>query len=672
MCTESDSVDQRSRTIRAGPLVELTGDEFLGFSVTVSWAYAARRIFAALSCFAFLSTALPVAAQTGSSDSTIPPQNQPRQDNEPEERRSSRTDETGRSDNQDERSSVFSPIRLTDGVSQLGQGSESARRNLMPDLRRPADPGEFEKWVNEITGRKIKRFGADLLVDPARDYAVPSTTTIPPDYALNIGDTVAIAITGSLEGSVTREIDRNGEIFLPNIGSISLLGVRYRDLQQRIADAIGRQYRGYDVTVSIEKLRGIRVYVTGFANNPGAFTVTSLSTLVNAVLAAGGPSGGGSFRSIKLIRNGRELASYDLYELLRKGDRSRDPLLQNEDVLFIPPVGQQAAVIGSVNEEAIYETLPGESLADLLRLAGGPTNLADQARLILYSQRDQDTVGSREIAIADARGMRAAPGDIIQVLPQGTLVRPLDRQQVVVRLEGEVLQPGNYFVSPGTRLAAVLERAGGLSPRAYVYGTRLYRESVRAQQRRGYVEALDQMEMELAAAPLAAAQVGDTSERQSQLTAARSFLDRLREKEPDGRLVLELTPSSTDLPVDMMLENNDRIIVPPRVETVGVVGAVYRPASFLLSRGRPISIRDYVEKAGGMIRGADRGNVFVVRANGSVLTRKQGALRASAWAGDTIFVPIKTQSSSLFAKLRDIATLIGQFGLTAAALAAIQ
>ena len=219
---------------------------------------------------------------------------------------------------------------------------------------------------------------------------------------------------------------------------------------------------------------------TVFANNPGAYSVTSLSTLVNAVLAAGGPSSGGSFRSVKLYRNGAEVADFDLYELLRKGDRSLDPLVQNEDVLFIPPVGRQVAVIGSVNEEAIYEARPGESLADVLALAGGVTSLADPSRLILYRIGDQDTVGSRQIdrSLAVAEGAEA--GDIIQVLPQGTLTRPLERQQAVVRIEGEVNRPGNYFVPPNTPLETVIEMAGGLTPRAYVYGTRFFRESVRS------------------------------------------------------------------------------------------------------------------------------------------------------------------------------------------------
>lgn len=539
------------------------------------------------------------------------------------------------------------------------------------NIKRPAAPGEFETWVRDVTGRRLKRYGSDLLTEGARDFAVPTQTTIPPDYALNVGDTVSISLTGSVEGSVDQEIDKDGNIFMPTVGSISLIGVRYRDLKDRIAAAIGRQYRGYDVSVSIKQLRGVRVYVTGFANNPGAYSITSLSTLVNALLAAGGPSAGGSFRSVKLYRNGAEVADFDLYQLLRKGDRSLDPLIQNEDVLFIPPVGNQVAVIGSVNEEAIYESRPGESLSDMLALAGGPTNVADQDRLILYRLSDQDTVGSRQIDRAMASAEPSRSGDIIQILPHGTLTRPLDRQQAVVRIEGEVNRPGNYYVPPNTPLAKVVEMAGGLTSRAYVYGARFFRESVRTQQRRSFLDAIDQMEVTLATAPLNGDRLMDANERQAQLVSARAFIEKMRQKEPDGRLVMDLSPSESMLPGDFAVENNDRIIIPPQVDTVGVFGAVYRPASFLLNDNKPSHVKDYVSQAGGAIRGADKANIFVVRANGSVLTRKQGAMNARVLPGDTVFVPIKTQSSSVWAKIRDISTIIFQFGLTAAAIAAI-
>lgn len=573
-------------------------------------------------------------------------------------------------------STIYEPISIASTASTTASNSPSSNNGLLDleslRLRQPLKPGEFETWAKQVTGRDLKRYGSDLLLPASRDFAAPAASTIPPDYALNIGDTISIALTGSVEGSVDVEIDRNGQIFLPQVGTITLLGVRYRDLHDRIAQAVGIKYRGYEVTVSIRRLRGVRVYVTGFASHPGAYSVNSLSTLVNAVLQAGGPSAGGSFRSVKLYRNGREVADFDLYELLRKGDRSLDPLLQNEDVLFIPAVGQQVAVIGSVNEEAIYETKPGESLAEVLKLAGGPTNVADASRVVLYRLSDQDTVGSRQIPVTETAGIPSMSGDIVQVLPQGTLARPLERQQAIVRVEGEVNKPGNYYVPPNTPLEQVIEMAGGLTPRAYVFGTRFSRDSVRAQQRTSFLEAVDQMELALAAAPLTANGLADAGERQSQLEAARAFLEQLRRKEPDGRVVLELAPGDRTLPGTLPVENNDRIVVPPRVDTVGVFGAVYRPASFLMAGAKGGRVRDYIEKAGGRMRAADRGNIFVVRANGSVLTKKRGALDAQVLAGDTIFVPVRTQSSSFLTKLRDITQVFFQLGLGVAAVNALR
>ncbi|GAA0731533.1 SLBB domain-containing protein [Sphingomonas trueperi] len=652
-------------------------------AMTKTGRHAGMRLLArSVSASALLLAPLPAFAQL------IDPNSIPRtstgDQNASDQQQSGRSGQSDRTDNSQTAttSNPYEPVAVRDPSSSNEEYGDSRRsgprlgaNGLLEldsvNLKKPAAPGEFEKWARDATGRDLKRYGSDLLVPAARDFAVPSTTTIPPDYALNVGDTVSISLTGSVEGSIDSVIDRDGRIFLPNIGAVSLIGVRYRDLKDRIAAAIGRQYRGYNVSVSIKKLAGVRVYVTGFANNPGAYSVTSLSTLVNAVLAAGGPSGGGSFRSVKLYRNGAEVADFDLYQLLRKGNRAQDPLLQNEDVLFIPAVGKQIAVIGSVNEEAIYETRPGESLADVLALAGGPTTLADPSRLVLYRQSDQDTVGSRLIDIALAGSERAEGGDIVQLLPQGSLTRPLERQQAVVRIEGEVNRPGNYYVPPNTPFEKVLEMAGGMTARAYVYGTRFYRESVRAQQRRSFREAVDQMEVTLAAAPLNADRIVDAGERQSQVAAARAFLEQLRAKEPDGRLVMDLAPTAAALPANLALENNDHIVVPPRVDTVGVFGAVYRPASFLLSYGKPLRVKDYVYQAGGAIRGADKGNIFVVRANGSVLTRSRGAMSAKVLPGDVVFVPIKSQSSSILAKIRDISTILFQFGITAAALAAI-
>jgi protein involved in polysaccharide export with SLBB domain len=545
--------------------------------------------------------------------------------------------------------------------------SISDRESLNARTKSPPPPNEFERFVLDATGKKLPRFGADLLLPSNRDYAVPATATVPPDYVMNVGDIVIISMTGSIEGSVEKEIDTNGRIFLPHVGPVQLAGVRYGDLKNTISRAIGTQYRGYAVNVGIRSLRGIRVYVTGFANNPGAYSINSLSTLSNAVLAAGGPSAGGSYRSIKLIRNDEVIREFDLYDFVLNGLKSGDAILQNQDVIQISPVGPEVAVTGSVNSEAIFEAKPGESLEQIIKYAGGTNSLADSSRLMLYRLSDFNKIGVREIGRSDASTMIARSGDIVQVLSEGTLIRPVEKQSVLVRIEGEVASPGSYYMPPNTPLEEVLQKAGGLTKRAFVFGTRFERTSVRRQQRESFNDAIQQLEVSLAAAPLTNGLNSDAAERGSQLAAAQAVLAKLRQAEPDGRVVLGIEPEASTLPGDLILENNDRIFVPPRPTTVGVFGAVYRPASFLLDPTKVTTVAEYLKRSGGPIKSGARGEIFVVRANGAVLAKRDGALKSRALPGDVIFVPVRTQSSSLWAKIREISTVIFQLGLSTAA-----
>ncbi len=168
-----------------------------------------------------------------------------------------------------------------------------------------------------------------------------------------------------------------------------------------------RQYRGFDLQVSVGRLHGITVYVTGFAATPGSYTVGSLSTLVNAVLAAGGPSSGGSFRSIQLRRDGKLVSDFDLYDLLLKGDKTGDAALQNGDVLYVAPAGEQVAVIGSVNREAIFEIAPNETLNDAVLYAGGVNTVADDTRLMVLDSLGKSDAGWQQVTAsrsADAQG----------------------------------------------------------------------------------------------------------------------------------------------------------------------------------------------------------------------------------------------------------------------------
>jgi len=582
----------------------------------------------------------------------------------------------GRGNAQDaepEQSPGFQPSRIADDPRASAGARAAAGGTLEGSATAitPPPPNEFENYVARMTGKAIPRFGADLLLPSARDFARPADATIPPDYRLNVGDVVAISLTGSAEGSVERTIDQRGKIFLPSVGEIQLAGVRQGDLKDVLMRAIGTQFRNFRVGVRTLELRGLRVFVTGYPRNPGAFSVGSLSTAFNALLQAGGPAAGGSMRSARLVRDGRQVADIDLYDILLNGDRSKDAVLENEDVIVVPPTLPQFAIWGSVQREAVFEMRGGETLADALRFAGGMSELADKSRVLVYSAYSGSNAGPRVVNAAEFATTIIRAGDIVQVLPEGSLTRPIAEQSVLVRIEGEVNKPGNYFVAPNTPLEQVVAMAGGLTNRAYPFGTQLRRSSVAGQQKRGFEEAINLFELALATAPLNADSSGDQRRQLIQAEAARATLAKLRETEPDGRLVLEVAPNATTLPGELLLENGDLVLVPPRPTSVGVFGAVYRPASFHITEAAPRRVRDYVDQAGGTLRAADKRNVFVVRANGGVLTRHDGALNATVLPGDVVFVPIKTSSRDVLAKISQLASIVFQFGLAAATVEAI-
>lgn len=525
----------------------------------------------------------------------------------------------------------------------------------------PAPPSEFEAYVAGVAGKPIPRFGANLLVPEARDFTAPATVAVPPDYRINPGDELRLGLSGSVQAALRLKVDADGRIFIPHVGAVTVAGLRYADLQATIAREVSRRYLGFTLEVTVARLRGLTIYVTGHARRPGAYTVSSLSTLVNAVLAAGGPAPGGSFRRIALRRGGALVSDFDLYDLLLRGDTRGDAALQNGDVITIAPAGDQVAVIGSVNTEAVFEIAPDETVTDAVRYAGGVSTIADATRLLVLDALDR-AGGWRQLGAAEAATRTARRGDVIRVLSDAGIARPIGTQPVLVTLAGEVARPGRYYVAPGTRLADVVAQAGGLTRDAFPYASVVTRESVKAQQRASYARAIGDMELLLRTQPLVSPRRGQVATPE----LVSSVVERMKAREPNGRLVFDLPVDAAALPGDLVLENDDAIYVPTRPITVGVFGAVPSPATFSYRPGSTIG--DVIAAAGGIGRLGDRSGVFVVRANGRVLAEKRRTLRAPALPGDLVYVPLDADRGAFWERLRDVSGALFAPALGAASL----
>ena len=503
--------------------------------------------------------------------------------------------------------STGGPVRLR----QPTQAEAADRRDDNRDNREPvaaalvvpAKPSDFEAYVRKQPGGiEIRRFGLDLIagLQPAGDVA-DYNPLVPPDYLLRAGDELVVTLWGSVDADMRLQVDRSGRISIPRVGPVMVSGVRYADLPDIISRRVALVFKNFQLSVTLGQLRGLRVYVTGFVNKPGAVTVSSLSTLAQALIRAGGPSASGSFRNIQL-RRGRELvSSFDLYDLMLKGDRAADQLLQADDVIHVGPIGTQIAVIGSVNRPAIFEIKPSETIADVLQMAGGFSAVADTRRLALERLDNTSTNRLNQLDLPASLATKLANGDLLRAFNAADVVWPIGQQNKRVRIEGEVARPGEYVLPPDSTLLDAMRAAGGPAKNAYLYATEFTRESVRVTQQQNYERALRDFETQVtSAAATRRANTGEEANALASTSAANSrLLEQLRSLKPTGRIVLQLTPISDALP-ELVLEDGDRLNIPARPTTVGVFGSVFSTGSYLHSANRTVG--DYLRLAGEFVK----------------------------------------------------------------------
>lgn len=537
---------------------------------------------------------------------------------------------------------------------------------------------EFESYVATVSGLEgIRRFGVELFhTRGTRDFEMPeadSGTVAPEDYILSPGDELTVSMWGSVDADLRLPVDNAGRIFIPRIGAISVGGMRYVDVRARIDQQVRRTFKNFELQVGIGKLRGVRVYVTGFVSRPGLYPTNSLASVTSVLFSqAGGPSASGSFRDIELRRSGKTIARIDLYELLVSGQRRADLPVQAGDIIHVGPVGRQVALIGSVNKAAIFELKPDETIGQLIEMGGGLSSVADPSRLSIESIADRNGIRVREMALGAARIVIPSSGDVIRAYSSVLAAQPFDRQNKRVRIEGEVLRPGEYIMSPGATSSDAIALAGGLTANAHIYAAEFNRESVRVSQQASFERALRDLELEFTrkGASTAARTAADAEALSMQQANTEKLLLRLRERQPTGRVVLPVEPSTVEFPL-LPLEDGDRLYIPPRPTTIGVFGSIFNSGSFVFTPGR--TVNDYLRLAGSMTTGADRESVFVIRANGSVVSAQQdrrlwtsgtGNLGEQvALAGDVIFVPEVINRQTFTQSVKDWTTVLYQLGI---------
>jgi protein involved in polysaccharide export with SLBB domain len=339
---------------------------------------------------------------------------------------------------------------------------------------RPANPyadipSLYDMYVQaSASQRPVERFGLDVFRNSINDEdVIPMDIPVGPEYVVGPGDSLSINLWGSVSQRFVRRVDREGRVPLPDTAPLLVSGKSLEEVQLDVQHALRSVFRDVSADVSVSRLRTVRVYVLGEVAEPGAYDISSLSTPLNALIAAGGITPRGSLRKLQHFRGNQMIEEVDAYELLLHGVRSDLKRLETGDTLRVPPVGPQVTIEGMVRRPAVYELLSEASLAETLELAGGvlPTAALRHIEVQRVEAHEKRTMLTLDLTSDDSQsvaqqlaGFKVQDGDQVHIFPIAAY------NEDAIYLQGHVLRPGRYSYKQGMKLTDLIASYGDLLP----------------------------------------------------------------------------------------------------------------------------------------------------------------------------------------------------------------
>ena len=308
----------------------------------------------------------------------------------------------------------------------------------------------------KLKTNQLTQFGYNFFRADASGFASLTDIPVGDEYLVGPGDRIVLQLWGSVGGVYELEVNRSGEVFLPRVGAVSVHGVAFGRLPEILRSHLAREFKDFELNVNMGKLRLMKVYVVGEVKSPGDYNVSSLSTVINALSASGGPTKNGSLRNIQIKRLGKVAEFVDLYDFFLRGDKSRDIRLQPGDTIYVPVLKKVAGIAGNVRRSAIFELKNEKTLAELLVLADGinPTAYLQRVQIVRVQSHDKKVVsdfnldprGTDKSLLQITAGIKLQNLDVVRIFPIDTILRDH------VRLEGHILRPGDYAFKEGMRV----------------------------------------------------------------------------------------------------------------------------------------------------------------------------------------------------------------------------
>jgi polysaccharide export outer membrane protein len=349
-------------------------------------------------------------------------------------------------------------VPLMEIQSQQGADKLEVRRSF-EDFMREAKP-------LEVGTSGLQQFGYDLFASEPSTFAPVTDIPVPPEYVLGPGDEIKVQLYGGQNTQLALTVDREGAVSFPQIGPISVAGLSFAQAKALLAEQIKQKMIGVSASITMGQLRSIRIFALGDVYRPGSYTVSGLATLSSALFASGGVKKIGSLRNIELKRNGRKVTTIDLYDFLLRGDTSKDVRLLPGDVVFVPTIGKTVSIAGEVIRPAIYEVRNENTVADIIKLAGG---LMPKAYLEKALIERLDAKGEQKVINLSLHDNGATTtihnGDVIKIFA-GT---EFENNQIM--LTGNLKRPGKYAWEPDMRVSSLITSMDDLLPETFMdYG----------------------------------------------------------------------------------------------------------------------------------------------------------------------------------------------------------
>lgn len=503
-------------------------------------------------------------------------------------------------------------------------------------------PEEVVETIDDKTAFGSWLFGGE--------FANQSFVGFNPDYTVSVGDTISLKLWGGFDFTGTLPVDPQGNIFVPKVGPVQVLGVKNSALNAFVGDAVKKVFRtNVGVYASLGGAEPVKIFVTGFVKQPGLFAGHSSDSVLYFLDQAGGiDPARGSFLNVRVLRGGQEYKKVNLYDFILSGSL---PVFQlrDGDTIIVAPVLSQVGVFGDVQNASLFE-FSGETITvtELLAMA----RPQPQATHVRISRNNRVKTEVEYVRIAAASTLEIAPGDVIDVMSDK------NKGSISVRVEGEHNSSQEFVLPYGARLGDLLAQVN-FGENAQVGAIQLMRQSVKVRQKEMLHAQLRALESSVLTARSATSKEAELREREADLILR--WVERAEKVEPLG-LVSLAGSSSRD---DILLESGDVIRIPRISNLVMVHGDVLFPSAMAYREG--LTIEGYINQSGGFTQGKGRSNVLILHRDGTFKKIKKGDLdskRVRMNAGDEIFVLPRVQTKHVQIA-SDIINIFYQLALSA-------